>query len=95
MSDLSSYLKKWCLAEPENIAQTFTCDVYKVKFNNDTAVLKILNDKGKKFESHGAAVLRCFNGNGAVRLINSDAGAHLMEFIDGPMLKSLVETLVD
>jgi streptomycin 6-kinase len=91
MSELSAYLKQWSLAEPEIIAQTFTCDVYKVKFNNRTAVLKILNDKGKKFESHGAAVLRCFNGNGAVRLINADTGAHLLEFIDGPMLKSLVE----
>lgn len=91
MSHLNFYCKAWQLSEPEQIAQTFTSDVYRVKFNNDVAVLKILNAKGQEFESKGAAVLRCFNGNGAVRLLNADAGAHLLEFVDGQQLKSLVE----
>lgn len=91
MNDLEFYCKNWQLSDPERIARTFTSDVYKVKFNGESVVLKILNEKGKTFESKGAAVLRCFNGNGAVRLINADDGAHLLEFIDGPMLKSHVE----
>lgn len=35
-------------------------------------------------------VLSCFDGNGAVRLLNSDPGAHLLEFVDGTDLKSMV-----
>ena len=45
----------------------------------------------KKFERLGAEVLRCFDGNGSVRLYSADEGAHLLEFISGPSLKSLVE----
>lgn len=91
MSDLEIYCKKWQLSEPERIAQTFTSDVYKVKLNSESVVLKIFNDKGKLFESKSSTVLQCFNGNGAVRLLNGDDGAHLVEFVDGSMLKSLVE----
>lgn len=91
MNDLNYYCNEWKLSEPERIAKTFTSDVYKVKFNNEHVVLKILNEKGKQFESKGAAVLRCLNGNGTVRLLQADFGAHLLEFIDGPQLKSMVD----
>ncbi len=94
MSDVSDvladYCQKWGLTAPGKLASTFTSEVYKVKFQNSDAVLKILNEKGKEFEVRGATVLRCFNGNGAVRLLNADDGAHLLEFIDGQQLKSLV-----
>lgn len=90
-NSLESYCSKWSLEKPIRLANTFTSDVYKVKLGSEDAVLKILNEKGKKFEVKGATVLRCFDGNGAVRLMNADAGAHLLEFIDGPELKTLVE----
>lgn len=88
---LQIYCEKWGLENPIHLATTFTSGVYKVKHEGESAVLKILNEKGRKFESKGAAVLRCFDGNGAVRLLNADEGAHLLEFIDGPSLKTLVE----
>lgn len=72
------------------IASTFTSDVFKVRFQKSFAVLKILKEKGMQFETKGAIVLRCFDGNGAVRLLNADEGAHLLEFADGEQLKSLV-----
>lgn len=91
MSELSHYCSCWQLTEPTIIAQTFTSNVYKVKVNSEFAVLKILNENGKKFESKGADVLRYFNGSGTVKLLNADEGAHLLEFIDGPELKSIVD----
>lgn len=69
-----------------------TSDVFKVRYENAFAVLKILNDKGMKFETKGAIVLRHFGGHGAVHLLKSDDGAHLLEFVDGPQLKTLVES---
>jgi streptomycin 6-kinase len=92
---LQSYCGKWELSNPVLLARTFTSHVYKVRFCNEDAVLKILNEKGQKFESKGANVLRCLNGNGSVRILNSDDGAHLLEFIDGPQLRTLVEAGAD
>lgn len=69
---------------------TKTSDVFKVKFQNSEAVLKLLNTEGQVSEAKGALALRCFNGRGAARLFAADAGAHLLEYVDGPALKSLV-----
>ncbi len=90
VSILDSYLSKWSLFSPNLLASTFTSEIYKVKFQEKDAVLKILNEKGKKFEVRAVSVLRCFNGNGAVNLLDADDGAHLLEFIDGRQLKSIV-----
>jgi len=90
VSILDSYCSKWNLFSPSLLASTFTSQVYKVKFQGKDSVLKILNEKGKKFEVRAASVLRCFNGNGAVKLLAADDGAHLLEFIDGRQLKSIV-----
>ncbi len=87
---LDTYCKKWDLSEPAILASTFTSEVYRVKFNGHRAVLKIFNEKGIKFESRGAIVLRCFDGKGAVRLLNADSDAHLLEHADGKPLKELV-----
>lgn len=92
MNDLlSKYCQSWQLSEPRLLTSTFTSDVYLVCFNGSQAVLKILNEKGKQFEVRGAAVLKCFNGNGAVRIFQADEGAHLLEYVDGPPLRSIVE----
>ena len=90
LSGLKKYCDKWNLFDPKLIASTLTSDVFRVKIQDSDAVLKILNKKGQRFESKGALVLRCFDGNGAVKLLNSDEGAHLLEFVDGQHLKGLV-----
>lgn len=72
------------------LASTATSEVFKVKYQNDFGALKILSKKGMNFEIKGAIVLKCFNGNGAVKLVASDEGAHLLEYIDGPQLKEIV-----
>jgi streptomycin 6-kinase len=87
---LQYYSQRWNLSDPLPIASTFTSEVYKVRYNNSDAVLKILNEKGKQFEVKGAEVLRCFSGRGAVHLLAADEGAHLLEYADGQQLKSIV-----
>ncbi|HND85934.1 MAG TPA: aminoglycoside phosphotransferase family protein, partial [Pseudobdellovibrionaceae bacterium] len=91
MNKLKYYIHQWQISDPEQIAKTFTSDLYRVKYKSDIAVLKILNQKGQKFEGPGAIVLNSFNGVGAVHLLQADSGAHLLEFVDGPQLKVMVE----
>lgn len=91
LNSLENYCQRWKLDRPALLVRTFTSEIYKVEIGNKNAVLKVFNDKGKKFENKGAAVLRCLNGVGAALLLNADDGAHLLEFIDGSPLKTLVE----
>lgn len=91
MKELSDYCIKWNLTDPEKIAKTLTSDVYRVKYQDNYAVLKMLSSFGQKHEALSPCVLKCFNGNGAAEVLEFDDCAHLIEFIDGPHLKSLVE----
>src|SRR5262244_3186208 len=57
-------------------------------------VLKLT--KGGGDESHSGAVLRAFNGDGAVRVIESETGAVLLERLEpGEELVSLVRSGAD
>lgn len=89
-NSLKQYCAEWNLSQPVTIASTFTSDVYRVICNGQDAVLKVFTDKGKQFESSGSIVLRYFDGCGAIRLLNADEGAHLLEYADGKQLKELV-----
>lgn len=90
MNAIEEYCLKWSLSEPVRLASTSTSEIYRVKFRGHDAVIKIFSEKGKQFESSSSIVLRCFNGNGAVRLFNSDDGAHLLEYAEGKPLRELV-----
>ncbi|MCB9451216.1 MAG: phosphotransferase [Anaerolineaceae bacterium] len=87
---LHHYLNHWSLATPELLAETFTSTVYTVRADSATAVLKLLKPVGIFDESAGAVALGCFNGQGAVRLLRQDAGAHLLEYAAGDDLLPLV-----
>lgn len=86
---LEAYCKKWRLSSPTLLASTFTSEVFLVQYYGTSAVLKIMNPKGKASESIGAIALTCFNGNGSVRLLRADSDAHLLEAVDGIPLKNL------
>lgn len=88
--NIEVYLQKWNLSEPRKIASTRTSEVYLVDFRGQSAVLKALTEIGKRDEASGEIALRCFNGNGSVRLLESDHGAHLLSYADGKSLKELV-----
>jgi len=87
---LNLYCEKWRLSSPVQIAETFTSYVYKVHFKGEPAVLKILTSVGQKSEASAATVLKYFDSDGAVRLLNADDGGHLVEYLPGRQLKELV-----
>ncbi|MCB9457016.1 MAG: hypothetical protein H6671_13595 [Anaerolineaceae bacterium] len=87
---LHHYLDAWALSQPEALAETFTSTLYTVRMNGETAVLKLLKPVGIFDESPGAVALRCFNGQGAVRLLRHDERAHLLEYVTGEDLVPLV-----
>jgi streptomycin 6-kinase len=90
--DLTRLLAKWNLSDPRILARTATSDVYLVALpDGGDAVLKVLNDLGKKDESGGAIALRCFEGKGAVRLLAYDDAAHLLEYAAGEDLTKMVK----
>lgn len=92
MTDLSCLLVKWNLSDPRILARTPTSNVYLVDLpNGGKAVLKLLNDLGKKDESSGAIALRCFDGKSAVRLLAYDDTAHLLEYAEGEDLTRMVK----
>lgn len=85
------YLEKWQLNNPVIIASTHTSDVYKVKQSDGTwAILKYLNETGRKDEAAGCSLLKWYSGKGSVNLINADEGAHLLEYADGEELAEWV-----
>lgn len=77
---LDHYLHNWELSQPRELAHTATSHVYTVTYAGETAVLKLLTPLGAADEAGGALALRYFTGQGAVRLLRADAGAHLLEY---------------
>ncbi|CAN5586831.1 aminoglycoside phosphotransferase family protein [soil metagenome] len=90
MMVLDSYIHKWKLSEIAKIAETPTSVVFRARYRDQIAVLKILTAVGMKSEASGARTLRHFAGRGAVNVFESDDGAWLMEFAGDVDLKSLV-----
>jgi len=87
---LDHYLTAWKLLNPELLMQTMTSAIYTVTCEAETVILKLLSST-EVDEQRGAAALRCFDGNGAVRLLQSDQGAQLLEYAAGEELVTLVE----
>lgn len=87
---LADYLTRWHLTDPELLAQTVTSSVYTVTHNGARVVLKLLSAVGHE-EHIGAIALRHWQGHGAVRLLNSDDGAHLLEYASGESLVGWVQ----
>jgi streptomycin 6-kinase len=87
---LGYYLSAWNLSNPKFLTQTMTSHIYTVSCDTGTAILKLLSPS-ETDEQRGAVALRHFDGHGAVRLLQSDEGAHLMEYAAGDELVTLVE----
>lgn len=89
--DISQYCDKWKLFFPIRLARTPTSDLYRVTHLEQQAILKILTPRGRTFEGQGSSALRCFQGPGAVKLLDFDDGAMLLEHLDGGELSNLVK----
>jgi len=90
VTKVERYLRKWSLSNPVELARTPTSNVYRVQTEEEVAVLKLLTPLGKKDEGSSAAVLRCYEGRGCVRLIEADDQALLLSYADGRPLSDLV-----
>lgn len=90
---INRYLKDWKLSNPKKIDVSSACsDVFIVKMENEEkAVLKIRYGRGIKAEQYGAAALNYFDGHGIVQLYKYDDRAHLLEYIEGSMLRGMVD----
>jgi streptomycin 6-kinase len=91
MDQLSHYLESWNLSNPQPLAQTVTSHIYTVEAGGETVILKLLTEVGEE-EQIGALALDYFGGQGAVRLLRADQGAHLLEYADGQDLIPMVTT---
>ena len=88
---LQYYAQAWGLRPLGKLAEDRpTRQIPKVDYEGRPAVLKLLTPLGQEDERHGATTLACWNGHGAVHLYRADAGAHLIEYIDGGDCVALV-----
>ena len=79
----------WHLQDVQKLTTTHTSDLYIVQYKNSSAVLKIM--KPESDEQHSPAILRYFDGNGAVRLFQYQDNALLLEHLEPePELKNMV-----
>ncbi|MGI8416299.1 MAG: aminoglycoside phosphotransferase family protein [Nakamurella sp.] len=87
---LTSYLSRWHLSNPQLLTQSVTSRIYTVTHGSQTVVLKLLSSSETE-EQRGGLSLRYFDGHGAVRLLQYDQGAQLIEHAAGDELVTLVE----
>jgi len=83
---LAAYVAKWSLVADGSLIETPSSWLMPVKRGPLAAMLKVF--KPASDERNGAALLRYLNGEAAVRVIDADSDALLMERADGP--RSLV-----
>ncbi|MBI1256833.1 MAG: 3'-kinase [Chloroflexi bacterium] len=89
-NSLNHYLEVWNLSDPQPLTETATSQLYTVRHEGETVILKLLTEYGWE-EQRGGAALGCFGGHGAVRLYRMDEKAQLLEYADGAELVTLVE----
>ncbi len=88
---MQNLFNQWNLSDSEKIVTTHTSDVYKVYQNNgELAVLKHFNSQGKVDEAEGATLLKYYEGQGAVRVLQNNEDAVLLEYADGGELADIV-----
>lgn len=87
---LDSYLQAWSLTDAHLLTTTATSSIYTVQHQGETVVLKLLNEVGAADEGGGAVALDYWQGQGAVRLLQQDAHAHLLEYAEGADLAKQV-----
>lgn len=80
MNNLELYLERWHLSNPELLAQSERGDVYTVQRNQEKVVLKLFTPIGAEDEADGAIALQYFDGVSAIRLLDFDEQAHLLEY---------------
>ncbi|MEM6812564.1 MAG: aminoglycoside phosphotransferase family protein [Pseudomonadota bacterium] len=86
------YSDLWCLSNLEPLTQTETSNLYLANFQGKKSVLKIYSEKGCQFEAEGPDFLQACDGQSAIKVYHYDPYACLIEYVDGPELKTLVDS---
>lgn len=93
MTPFDAHISKWNLSDlqPINVNSSFSKVAIVTMENGEKAVLKVLTDHGVEIEENGATTLEYFKSDAIVRIYQSDENAHLLEYVDGTMLTTLVK----
>ena len=85
------FAEKWSLENVEFFTESLCGHLYKAQSDGNSVILKIYKDYGRLEESRGAELLKLWPSNIAVRVIQNDEDAVLLEYLSGKTLRSLVE----
>lgn len=89
--NLDPYLARFSVTNPVPLAETPRAKLWRVETPEGPAVLKVFSARGLKVgDTIGTRLLRLWNGDGAVRLIDESEDAILMEWLDGRSLAATV-----
>ncbi|WP_171115456.1 aminoglycoside phosphotransferase family protein [Ruegeria sp. HKCCA5463] len=80
------FLDRWELHQPELVAETAQARVWKVRSEHGPAALKLYRGPDRGNEEPGTALLKAWHDRGAVRVLNEERNAVLMEWLEGPSL---------
>jgi streptomycin 6-kinase len=89
--NLDPYLTLFSVENPISLAETPRAELWRVERHDGPAVLKVFSARGLKVgDTIGTRLLRLWDGDGAVRLIDESEDAILMEWLDGKSLAATV-----
>nr|WP_254444590.1 aminoglycoside phosphotransferase family protein [Ruegeria arenilitoris] len=84
------FLAKWQLTFPVLVAETDQAQVWRVvQADGRFAALKLYRRSDRGNETHGSSLLRLWQSRGAVRIVQDEKSAVLMDWLDGPSLGDL------
>lgn len=84
---LDPYLARFSVTNPIPLAETPRAELWRVETLDGPAVLKVFSARGLKVgDTIGTRLLRLWDGDGAVRLIDESDDAILIEWLDGQSL---------
>lgn len=84
------YLKLWNLSEPQFFTESLCGTLYKVRYQDQDAILKIYKEYGRLEESKGTELLKLCPSDIAVRVLQNNNDAVLLEYLSGSSLKEWV-----
>lgn len=88
---IEKYIGLWGLSCAELIVSTKSSTLYKVRYDDHHAVLKVFTALGKQFESQSMRFLHGAQGRGSIKILQSSADALLLEHASSAKLSDLVK----
>ena len=91
--ELETYLTLFSIKNPTLLAETPRARLWRVESQDGPAVLKVFTARGLEVgDTIGTKLLRLWDGDGAVQVIDETDDAILMEWLDGHSLAELINS---